>query len=268
MGAGGSRVSRRAALGLGIGALAWSRFGDAGTAAAPPRIDGAASEFRTAHRVAAPPPPRTWRTITAGRSLEGRPVIAWHSPAPDRERRKVAVISGIHGDERIMWPLADALAYARLPRDVTAWIIPSANPDGWFHDERENAAGIDLNRNFPFAWRRSTGGPAPASAPETRTLIDFVTTAQPDLVLWAHQPLGYIGPIGETPVEYADSWTKHTGGTVRLGVEQHGGGETWCALVAGIPSVLIEVGGQEIVPTLLEGHRGGFEACVARLRPR
>ncbi|NQY56352.1 MAG: DUF2817 domain-containing protein [Ilumatobacteraceae bacterium] len=263
MATGGSRVDRRslfgAAAATGIAALA----GTISRAIAAP-----ASRRPFAVRLSPPDPSRGWTTASIGRSVNGRPIGVWRSAAPRRERRRVVVVSAIHGDERIVGPLGHELARSVLPDDVTLWIVPAANPDGWQAGTRNNANNVDLNRNFPWAWRASTGGPAPLSEPEARALIEFVPSVRPDLIVWLHQPARYVGPIGLTPVEYAQAWSTQVAEPVRTGVTQHGGSETWCALVAGIPTILIEVGGTEITPGLLEAHRRGFEACVRELRPR
>lgn len=52
------------------------------------------------------------------------------------------------------------------------------NYDGTIIEVRGPKEGLDLNRNFPFAWRQeaeqSGAGPFPASEPEARNLIEFI----------------------------------------------------------------------------------------------
>ena len=77
--------------------------------------------------------------------------------------------------------------------DVNLWVVPVYNPDGLAHHTRKNAHGVDPNRNYPYKWARLTGnyysGPRPASEPETRAMMRFLSTVKPAYVLSFHQPL-------------------------------------------------------------------------------
>jgi murein peptide amidase A len=58
------------------------------------------------------------------------------------------VVGCIHGNETAGIAIANALE--RLsPRDLDLWIVADLNPDGAAADTRQNAHGVDLNRNFP-----------------------------------------------------------------------------------------------------------------------
>ncbi|BCM90716.1 zinc carboxypeptidase [Abditibacteriota bacterium] len=108
----------------------------------------------------------------------------------------------------------------------TIWIVPMLNVDGkifdfqhgngktrgadWRKNRRENkdgTYGVDLNRNFPVrwggnraydkAWKTTTTdtkgniyeGPAPASEPETRAVMNFISHHPLRVVLDLHSPL-------------------------------------------------------------------------------
>jgi len=75
-----------------------------------------------------------------------------------------------------------------LPKDVTLFAIPAINPDGCLLDTRENAHGVDLNRNWdtddwvsdaegPGGIVMGSGGPAPFSEPETIALREWLLQA-------------------------------------------------------------------------------------------
>jgi hypothetical protein len=53
------------------------------------------------------------------------------------------------------------------------WIAPMPNPDGGEDSRRENANGVDLNRDFGYMWEGWGGSPAPYSQPETRALFEL-----------------------------------------------------------------------------------------------
>lgn len=64
-------------------------------------------------------------------------------------RRRVYVSTGIHGDEPA-GPLAalQLIDEDRWPRDIAVWFCPCLNPTGFSLNRRENARGIDLNRDY------------------------------------------------------------------------------------------------------------------------
>ena len=102
------------------------------------------------------------------------------------------MIGGLHGNEPVTPPAVRGLLQAAIAPDVEVWLVPVANPDGSAAGLRCNANGVDLNRNFPWDWRPSDGGPAPLSEPETQALVTLVEQQHPDVVIWVHQPLGYV----------------------------------------------------------------------------
>ena len=65
------------------------------------------------------------------------------------------------------------LRRARPRAACSSWLVDDVNPDGAAAEHRQNARGVDLNRNFPFALapaeRRFYTGPGPRRPePETR----------------------------------------------------------------------------------------------------
>jgi N-acetylmuramoyl-L-alanine amidase len=130
-----------------------------------------------------------------GRSGEGRPIRAVRIGSP-RARVKMLVVGSVHGNEPAGKAVIARLRRAKPPRGTAIWLIEDANPDGSAANSRHNAAGVDLNRNFPYRWRHQDGvyesGPGPASEPETQALQAFIRRERPRITLWYHQALRMV----------------------------------------------------------------------------
>jgi murein peptide amidase A len=138
-----------------------------------------------------------------GESFEGRPIRVFHRGDPDETR--VLVVGCIHGDECAGVRIAKRLR--TRPRSfLDLWILPSLNPDGRAAHTRQNARGVDLNRNFPYRWRhgprgRYYPGRLPASERETRIAMRFIGRIEPDITIWFHQPLALVDASGDVTIE-------------------------------------------------------------------
>lgn len=138
-----------------------------------------------------------------GTSVRGRPIVAWHRARPGATRT-LLVIGNIHGDERAGLRVVRRLRdRAQLPADLDLWLVPSVNPDGTAADTRTNAHGVDLNRNFPYRWRRSApgptwSGPADLSEPESQALRRLTLRLRPRLTVIFHQPLFGVGATAKS----------------------------------------------------------------------
>jgi protein MpaA len=138
--------------------------------------------------------------LVIGRSVQGRPIVAW-SFGPDSARRRILVVGCIHGNECAGLAITSALRHVRPARGVQLWLIPEMNPDGTAADTRQNAHGVDLNRNFPFRWQPVAdptyySGPSPASEPETRAAIGFIRHLRPAVTIWYHQHMDLVDLSG------------------------------------------------------------------------
>lgn len=164
-----------------------------------------------------PAPPTTAMTsgteVDLGRSVEDRPITAIRRGTPGGTT--VLVIGVIHGDEDAGAAIIDALRELPVPEGIELWLVPSMNPDGQAAGTRQNAHGVDLNRNFPTNWGPvgqpgdwQYAGAGPASEPETRAMVSLSEQVRPDLTLWYHQDLFRINPStgvdGEIRRRYAD----------------------------------------------------------------
>ena len=144
------------------------------------------------------PPPRQ---RLMGRSVQGRPIMI---QSVGQGNDTTFIMATIHGNEPAGTPLLNALVdYLRdnpqLLEGRRVVLLPSANPDGQAKNTRENARGIDLNRNFETANRvdNGTNGLRPLTEPECQVLQTILKEYAPSRIVSVHQPLDcidYDGP--------------------------------------------------------------------------
>ena len=132
-----------------------------------------------------------------GRSVDGRPIEVVRVGNP--HGTPVLDVGAIHGNETAGIAIAQALQRV-APRDLDLWIVPDLNPDGVAAGTRGNAHGVDLNRNFPWRWRRMGGvyesGPRPLSEREARIAHALILRVRPRLTIWFHQHLDMVWASG------------------------------------------------------------------------
>jgi len=131
------------------------------------------------------------RRVVLGRSLQGRPIVAYELSV-----RKVFVVGCIHGNECAGIAILDRLRRLGPLAGVDLWLVPDANPDGHAAGTRGNARGVDLNRNFPWRWRSLGGvnyaGAGPGSERETRIAMSLILRLRPKVTIWFHQHLNMV----------------------------------------------------------------------------
>ena len=139
----------------------------------------------------------SWRIL--GYSVRDGPIRAYELGQRSAPTTVVA-IAAMHGNETEGTTVLRTLIEGAPIKGVRLWVIPRHNPDGVVRDQRHNARGVDLNRNFPTNWAPLTGwyysGPKPASEPETRILMRFLDRIDPDHVVTMHSPLYGIDVYG------------------------------------------------------------------------
>lgn len=164
------------------------------------------------------------RFQTLGLSREGRPVQGRLYPGvlvktPPSVRHRLLVFGGIHGDEpaSVDAVLEWGACLDAHPHAADVWLVPAVNPDGLAAARKNNAADIDLNRNFParnFMRSHPPGydpGPAPLSEPETGLLAGLIEEARIDAMVAVHAPFACVnfdGPAQEwaAAVATASGW--------------------------------------------------------------
>ncbi len=138
------------------------------------------------------------RKVLLGRSVDGRPIVAYEVGNPASSRREL-VVGCIHGNETAGIAIARRLERMSLTT-VDLWVVPVLNPDGVAAGTRGNAHGVDLNRNFPHRWQMQSGvyysGPRPLSEPESRTAYRLIRRFRPQVSIWFHQHLDVVDESG------------------------------------------------------------------------
>ena len=193
-----------------------------------------------------------YETEVIGKSVKGREITAYVFGDGDET---VLIFSAIHGDEGSTYRLVENYYLPHLRKNSDLYtgfrllVIPRMNPDGIELGRRQNAHGIDLNRNFKAknfktveTDNRYYGGEEPLSEPESRALNDLVLREKPARILTVHQPLNNINWDGP-----ADDIAKrmHDVGKMRLapniGYPTPGSFGSWAGIDKGIPVITLEL---------------------------
>jgi murein peptide amidase A len=138
--------------------------------------------------------------VVVGHSVQQRPITLVHVAGPGP---RILVVGCIHGNEPAGIAIVRALEQTHPKADL--WLVPVLNPDGLAADTRQNAHGVDLNRNFPSLWQHfghpgSTyySGPKPFSEPETRAARDLIRRIKPRYTIWYHQHMDVVWAYGRS----------------------------------------------------------------------
>ena len=201
---------------------------------ATPRSTGTPTPAPTPTSVASPTPapPFEGNPEVIGRSVLGRPIVVYRLGAGPIKR---ALIGAIHGGYE--WNTVDlmteTLTYLRanpalIPANLTLYILPIANPDGYAAGTdrisgRLNANKVDLNRNWDYQWQiTATHGANPVSAgtaafsePETVAMRNFIMERPIEAVIFYHSAFTAVfqgaGITTSKTVELAKLLAKETG---------------------------------------------------------
>jgi protein MpaA len=171
------------------------------------------------------------RSLVVGHSVRGRAIVAYERGDPTAPA--TLVVGVIHGTEPAGLAVIRRLRHVPLPAGVRLWLVPTANPDGLAAGTRQNAHGVDLNRNWPTAWVQNGApwdgyysGPRPMSEPENRAMRAFILRIRPALTIWYHQPLDVV--YGSDPhVALLKRYARLTGLSYRRLVAPRGAATRW-----------------------------------------
>lgn len=142
-----------------------------------------------------------------GASRAGLPLEVFLPPGGGASRH--LVFAGIHGTEPDSTALVSAALRSIDPAALRCAVVLAANPEGLLRGTRGNAAGVELNRNWPCStWRADpvphrwtlteprdvmlSPGTEPASEPEVQALIELIHALAPEVILSVHSPLACV----------------------------------------------------------------------------
>jgi murein peptide amidase A len=138
--------------------------------------------------------------VVIGHSAQQRPITVVHVAGTGP---RILVVGCIHGNEPAGIAIVRALERTHPKADL--WLVPVLNPDGLAARTRQNAHGVDLNRNFPSFWQHfgrpgSTyySGSKPFSEPETRAARDLILRIKPRYTIWYHQHMDVVWAYGRS----------------------------------------------------------------------
>ena len=228
-----------------------------------------------------------WTPRTFGTSAAGVPLVAWWPTTSSPTR---LVWAAIHGEEVVTLQLARQVLQTVHADDACAVVVPVLNPDGVLAGSRQNARGVDLNRNFPgdnwldrpspTFWptsvvrtpqRRtliSSPGSAPGSEPEVQAVCGLVEQLEPEFVIDLHTPLECVLALSERGLPMAQHLAEPAGLPVirELEAPTPGDSASWCES-RGATTVTYEF---EMAPmaALWTRHAEALVRCVVERRPQ
>lgn len=136
------------------------------------------------------------KTYVFGETVLKKPIIAyeWGSISDP----KILVVGTVHGDEiegttAALGLLKDLLNSPTFPYKIHLTLVPILNVDGNLVLTRQNAKGVDLNRNLPtknwtseFEKVRYYPGKTANSEPENQALTGHLERIPPDFIITLH----------------------------------------------------------------------------------
>jgi protein MpaA len=166
--------------------------------------------------LASSPPPDA---IESGGAASARKRVVFGHSTKDRRLRAVRlgsssaattvlVVGCIHGNECAGKAVIRALKRMDVRADLKIWTVKDLNPDGSAEGTRQNARGVDLNRNFGRKWKKIGkpwdtyhSGEKPFSEPETRAARRLILRRRPDVTIWYHQHMALVARSNRRDVQ-------------------------------------------------------------------
>lgn len=181
--------------------------------------------------------------------------------------KTVLIIGVFHGDE----PQGEFLINKYLKslsviKKNRLLFIPCLNPDGKEKKIRQNASGVDLNRNFPTKnWEKINkndyyGGDKPESEIETQFLVKILNKEKIHCILTIHAPykvVNFDGPAKEIVQKIAELTSYPI--QEDIGYPTPGSFGTYSGIERKIPTITLELPENETDETLWEQNKQIFE---------
>lgn len=205
-------------------------------------------------------------TIKTAKTKENNTITFLETTNRNPEK-SVLIIGVFHGEE----PQGEYLINEYLKTDLSdiknkLYFVPCLNPDGKSKNQRQNANGIDLNRNFPTKnWRITSrkeyfGGNKPASEIETKFMIDILENYKFDAILSIHAPFEIVNYDGNAK-DFAEKISQLTGYPVQsdIGYPTPGSFGNYCGVERNIPIITLELPEDKTNEELWETNKAVFE---------
>jgi predicted deacylase len=160
--------------------------------------------------------PETTKLTSIGRSVQGREL--WQMEitdfnVPDGAKFAVYIDGGHHGNEQLGMELAVQMIHEAVEGRLSSpeilaryhfFVVPMINPDGNTMDQRANANGVDLNRNYGFQWTdEADHGSGPESEPESHANAENMRAVDKAMGI----DLYLSGHTGTNVLIYSWAWT-------------------------------------------------------------
>jgi hypothetical protein len=197
-------------------------------------------------------------TVVFGKSVQGRDLVArsFGGCSDEVTCKRIILTGGIHGSEWRSGDLSNLQSYLEqnpselVGKNKEIIIIPYLNPDGTALNIRENARGVNLNRNFPANYVTcSNCGASSLSEPESQAFYNFLLQKKPTHLISYHAqwpPDGILFKGSDTNSEtdtFAQWVSQRTGYPIGYYTEPGSvvsGDQTVWAESVGVRSVIIE----------------------------
>jgi hypothetical protein len=209
--------------------------------------------------------------IDAGHSVQGRNIVAVRRGDPGAPVR-VLVAGSIHGNETAGQAVVVRLRRRRPPAGMQVWTVRTLNPDGVRRGTRQNARGVDLNRNFPRRWRGGGRafdtyfpGPRAGSEPETSALMRLVRRIRPQVTVYYHQHMRLVNlGQGADPAVVRD-YARRVGLPATRLPDYHGTATGWQNhAFPGTSAFVVELPAGRLSPEAVRRHARAVTAVAKR----